>query len=105
MRKDRIRQLMDRQGLKVPALSEITGIPERTLWRLFQDGTGTTDDNVAAIAQALGCSSDYLLGLVDDPTPHFRIDNLSDRERQILAAIRRGDKLTAIHILSEPEKM
>ncbi len=105
MSKDRLQHMMQVRGLNVAALAEISGISERHVYHILSGKGGLSDDSLLRLSQALSCSVDYLLGLVDDPTPHFRIDNLSDRERQILAAIRRGDKLTAIHILSEPEKM
>jgi hypothetical protein len=41
------------------------------------------------LAVALGTSTDYLLGLTDDPRPVLAIDSLSEMERQLIAEFRR----------------
>lgn len=99
MRKDRLREIMGRRNLNVAALAELSGTAERTLWRLLEEDKGTTDETAARLARALETSLDYLLGLSDDPTPHMRLDNMSEEEKQVLAAMRRGDDKAAIRIL------
>jgi len=103
MRRDRLQDLMNRRGINPAALAELVGRSERNMWRILSTEGNTSDETVVAIAQALEVSADYLLGLSEDPSPHMRIDNLSEQERAILAAIRRGDKLKAINIISAAE--
>ncbi len=52
------------------------------------------------IARALNVSADYLLGISDDATPYLRIDNMSDDERAVVAAMRKGDDKTIMKILA-----
>jgi len=53
-----------------------------------------------ALAQVLNTSTDYLLGKTDDPTPDYRSEDLNPDERRVIAALRRGDRLAAIQIIS-----
>lgn len=101
MRIDRLQQIMKKRGHNSASLAEAIGRAERTIRRILAEDGNTSDDTVLLIAQALEVSSDYLLGLSDDPTPHMRVDNLNDEERAVLAAIRRGERMEAIKIIAE----
>lgn len=100
MRIERLRNVMENKGHTASSLAEVIGRSERTIRRIIAEDGNTSDDTVILIAQALDVSSDYLLGLSDDPTPRMRVDNLSENERAVLAALRRGEKLEAIKIIS-----
>jgi transcriptional regulator with XRE-family HTH domain len=100
MRKHRLREVMERSGHNPASLAELIGSSERNIWRLLNEDAHTSDETVMAIAMNLEVSTDYLLGLTDDPTPYVRIDNLSDTEKQVLAALRSGKKLKAIAIIA-----
>jgi hypothetical protein len=54
---------------------------------------------IKKIALALNVSSDYLLGLVDDPTPPTLSGTLNAKERAVLAAMRRDERLEAIRVI------
>lgn len=100
MRIDRLQQIMKEQGHNATSLAEMIGRADRTIRRILAEDGNTSDDTVVAIAQALGVSADFLLGLSDDPTPQMRVDNLTDDERAILKALRRGDDKEAIKIIA-----
>lgn len=100
MNKERLRQVMQKRGHNPESLSEIADVAERTIWRLLQEGKGTSDETAARLAVALGVSVDYLLGISDISTPGLRLDNLTDEEREILAALRRGEPLEAIRVIA-----
>lgn len=59
-------QLMLEVQRRLPAGEDFS---RSTLTRLENGERNPRALNVAALAQALGVSSDYLLGLTDDPTP------------------------------------
>ncbi len=42
-------------------------------------------DTIVALAAALGCTSDYLLGLTPDPAPHPRLPAPARRPRRLAA--------------------
>lgn len=90
---------MQRRGKNSTELADIIGISERNMRRIVAGGT-TSDDAVALLAKALDVSADYLLGISDDPSPHMRIDNMTDEERAVVAAMRRGDDKAAMKIIA-----
>jgi len=96
---------MQKRGHNPSSLAEMIGRSERNIWRLLNEDTNTSEETIAALAKALDVSSDYLLGLSDDPTPHMRIDNLTEKEMAILIALRQGEKLEAITIISSDKSV
>lgn len=99
MRKDRLKEMMIRRNHNAESLAELIGRSERNIWRILSGEGNTTDDTVVQIAQALEVSADYLLGLSDEPSPNIRLDNMTEDERAVVAAMRRGDDKAAIKIL------
>ena len=60
---ERMLELMRKQGLSYGRLSEKTGVPQSALFRYATGETGKMSfDRLAIIADALGCTSAYLLG-------------------------------------------
>jgi len=100
MRVDRLQQAMKKSGHNATSLAEMIGRTDRTIRRIISEDGNTSDETVVAIAQALEVSTDYLLGLSDDPTPQMRVDNLTDKERAVLQAMRRDEPMEAIKIIS-----
>lgn len=95
----RLKEIMHRRGKNSTELAEIIGISERNMRRIVAGGT-TSDESVAALAKALQVSADWLLGISDDPSPQMRIDNMSEDERAVVAAMRRGDDKAAMKIIA-----
>lgn len=100
MRIDRLQHIMKERGHNATSLAEAIGRADRTIRRILAEDGNTSDDTVVAIAQALEVSADYLLGLSDDPTPQMRLDNLTEDERAVLKAMRKGNDKEAIKIIA-----
>lgn len=100
MRIDRLQLVMKQKGHNASSLAEAIGRSDRTIRYILAKDGNTSDDTVVAIAQALDVSADYLLGLSDNPTPQLRVDNLTEDERAVLQALRRGDDKEAIKIIA-----
>lgn len=103
MNGNRLRDIRRDLGLSQESLADALGIGNRQIWRYENGETQPSGDMVAQIARVLGTSSDYLLGLVDDPSPRTLPGELSQRERAALSAWRRGDKLAAIKVIANDE--
>jgi len=100
MRKDRLQATRVKSGYTQEALAEILGIEKKQISR-WETGTVVPGgEKLAEIARALSVSADYLLGLSDDPTPQLKVDNLTDKERAVLQAMRRGEPMEAVKIIS-----
>lgn len=103
MRGARLRELREKAGYTQAELAEILKMGSKQIWRYENGETEPDGQTIVTIAQALNVSADYLLGLSDDPTPHLRIDNMTEDERRVVAAMRRGEKLEAIRVIANDE--
>jgi transcriptional regulator with XRE-family HTH domain len=65
----RIVETRERKGWKQKELATVAGIPVPTLNRIERGQQSLFAERVVTLAKALGVSADYLLGLIDDPTP------------------------------------
>ena len=86
---DRIKQLKSERKITNDQLSELTGIPLGTLSKIL---AGISDSpklvNIVAIAQALGCSLDYLISGNPENTNNY---TLTPREMDLIEDYRRLD--------------
>lgn len=69
-RHDRLEELMKKRGLNDGQLAYMAGMSKSMIFYLRSgERPNVSAVNAAKIAEALGCSVDYLLGLSDDPLP------------------------------------
>jgi transcriptional regulator with XRE-family HTH domain len=81
-------------------MATFTGVLQNSISRYESGKVQPNADVIIKIAKALDVSTDYLLGLTDDPTPIDRVgQGLTDTEQALLAAARRGDDIGAIKII------
>lgn len=101
MRGDRLRQLRESEKLTQADLSRQTGISEVQIWRYEKTDSSSEPraDIVLLLAQFFNVSTDYLLGNSDYPYTNAGND-LEGLESQVLAALRRGDKMAAIRVIA-----
>ena len=103
MRGDRLKSIREESKLTQDDLAEMLGIGTLQINRYENGKTEPSGDVVAKLARALHISSDYLLGLTDDPTPNSLSGGLSSKERAVLAALRRADSLRSIRVIVNNE--
>lgn len=101
---NRLKQRRTKLGHTQESVAEMLGTDARRIWAYESGKTKPNGEVIAELARYLDTSTDYLLGLTDDPTPHDDLNHLSDDEKALLAAIRRGDSLTAIRLIVTPSK-
>jgi len=66
----RVRDEMQRLGLKIPALATQIGVAYETLYKaLNEENRRVSAEMVARLAAVFGCSIEYLLGLTDEREP------------------------------------
>lgn len=80
-------------------LAYATKMTQSQISRYERGENDPTGESISILAEALGTSSDYLLGGTDDPSPKDKINSLTKLEREIIAALRRGDKSEAARII------
>jgi transcriptional regulator with XRE-family HTH domain len=65
----RIVEIREKKGWKQKELATVAGIPVPTLNRIERGQQSIFAERVVTLARTLNVSADYLLGLIDDPTP------------------------------------
>jgi transcriptional regulator with XRE-family HTH domain len=91
MRGHRLKSARERQGLSQEDLATRIGTNKNQILRYEKELNDPTSEVLRAMAQELDVSTDYLLGLVDEPTEHAQEKDLAPIERRLLSAFRRGD--------------
>lgn len=100
----RLKTNRERAGHTQESLAEQIMISPRNITRYENGESEPGADVLGRIASALNVSSDYLLGLTDDPTPTYRrFEGLSDLEQRIVTALRNGDYREAIKVIVNEE--
>jgi transcriptional regulator with XRE-family HTH domain len=99
MRGDRIRMLREDRGLSQDALAHALSVGIATIQRV-EYSKNTTTETIRLLAEFFLVSTDYLIGLTDNPQPGEPTD-LTEPERAIISAIRRDDARTTIKIIAE----
>lgn len=101
MRGDRLKTIRDLRRLSQQELADAVGVTNKQIWRYENMLNIPSADILLRIAQELQVSTDYLLGLADDPSGHFDEGDLSTNERKLLSAYRRGDLRGLMRIATE----
>ncbi len=66
--KDRVYQLRKRAGLSQKELGEVIGLTSKSISTIESGFRSTTIDKLVILAEYFHVSTDYLLGITDDPT-------------------------------------
>lgn len=66
--KNRVYQLRKEAGLTQQQLGEILGLTHKSISMLESGGRSTTIDKLVLLAEYFHVSTDYLVGITDDPT-------------------------------------
>ncbi len=89
-RVDRLRELREKRGWSQRELGRISGAGQTMVTKYERGENEPSGTAVRLLAEALGVSADYLLGMTDDPRPKIVDDaNMSEDERAVLEAFRR----------------
>lgn len=65
-------------------------VSHHQIWRWEQEKNDPSDDFIVRLARILGSSTDYLLGMTDDPKEVRQEEDLTPDERRLLDAYRTG---------------
>src|SRR5262245_7746629 len=95
-RGDRLRELRLKNFHTHEGTAKLLNINIRMVTRYENNEVAPSADVVIRMADVFNVSADYLLGRTDDPTPCAQTNDLTPAEQEVLAALRRGDRLAAI---------
>ena len=100
MRGDRLKEIRELRQLSQRELASLCGMGEKQIWRYENDESNPSSDHVAKIARELRVTTDYLLGVTDDPNANLTEDDLSPMERKLIAAVRNGSIVEALETIT-----
>lgn len=98
---ERLRALYESSGKTYEDISSETELPIKNIWRYLGGQGDPNTGAVAALARCFVVSTDYLLGLTDDPRPLAVASKLEPVESELLAAWRRNDVYSLLKIILE----
>jgi transcriptional regulator with XRE-family HTH domain len=99
LRSDRLRSLRLKEQYTFEQLAELLDLSIRQIARYEAGEADPSGDVVSRMADVFKVSTDYLLGRTDDPKPCYDSEGLTQRELDVLAALRRGEPLEAIRAI------
>ncbi|WP_320972258.1 helix-turn-helix transcriptional regulator [Enterocloster bolteae] len=85
-----LRDCMERKTLTGKDLSAISGLSEATVSRYLNSLRSPTSENLSSLSQALDVTTDFLLGLNNDPDSKRLLqcyDSASENDRRIIWAV------------------
>lgn len=104
MRGDRLKLIRELRGLSQDDLAQRAKMHKQQIYRYEKGESDPTSDTILRIAEALEVSTDYLLGLVSEPTGQYREYELSPMERRLIQAIRDGLIVEALESVASISK-
>lgn len=101
LRKERLRAAREQKGFSQRELARRCGFSEAQIRRYETGEFDPSSTYLKSIARQLEISTDYLLGIVDEPRGYFGTEELSDDERVVLETLRREGWLGIIRLGTE----
>jgi transcriptional regulator with XRE-family HTH domain len=100
MRTDRIKQVRESRSLSQQDLADRAGLSLKQIWRYENGESEATAGAITAIAKTLEVSTDYLLGLSNEPTGYLREQDLSSDEWLLIQAFRDGRTTDLLKVIT-----
>src|SRR5579859_960410 len=89
LRIDRLQEIREKQGISQRTLAKLCHLNYNQIYRYESGNSEPSISNLAVIADKLGVSADYLLGLTDEPHGLAPGADVNPLEREILNIFRR----------------
>jgi transcriptional regulator with XRE-family HTH domain len=97
---NRLKEAREALGMTQEDLADKIGVQPLQINRYEHEKNKPSSEIILKMAEALSVSTDYLVGLTDDPMPvEFAAKALNARERAALIAWRRGQVVQAIKVI------
>lgn len=101
-RGDRLRSLREGLGVSRERLAVDLGIGTSQIQRHEASENDASGEYTTRYAKYFNVSTDYLLGVTDDPSPHIE-GVLSPKEAGVISFMRRGERVEAIKAIVSDE--
>jgi transcriptional regulator with XRE-family HTH domain len=105
MRGDRLQELREKKDLSRDKLAKVLGIGSASIERYENGKQSPSADVLVSIARHFDVSSDYLLGLTDDPRSVLKDDNFNAVELRSISLLHAASPEDQTRILRVIEVM
>lgn len=100
-RGDRLREMRRKRQLTQDELADRLGFGQSQMNKYENGKSDPTPEVLVRLAKELAVTTDWLLGLVDDPEAFLQEQELTPAERKLLSAFRRGDFKELVRLAAE----
>lgn len=97
----RLRQVRERLGISQAELARRIGTGANQVPRYENGQAEPSPTQIKKLAHYLAVTSDYLLGLADQPSQPIATTDLAPHERQLVEALRQGQVRAVLHLLDQ----
>lgn len=97
----RLRARRDDLGLSQQRLAQLSGVSQTAISNYEVGDREMGSAALISLAKALECSTDYLVGLTDNPNTVRPLSGLTEFEQAVIEALRASDRLEAIRLIVE----
>lgn len=100
-RGDRLREMRRKRQLTQDELADRLGFGQSQMNKYENGKSDPTPEVLVRLAKELAVTTDWLLGLVEDPESFLKEQELTPSERKLLSAFRRGDFKELVMLAAE----
>lgn len=79
-KKNRLREIRKAKGMSGHRVAEMLGVTPGSYYRYERGEQALSEDILERLTKIFHVSTDYILGLSDDPGGHYRSDNVNIKE-------------------------
>lgn len=100
---ERLRRLREERGLSRERLTSQLSLGANQIQRYESGQNDPSGEILAKLATFFEVSTDYLLGLTDQPAPQTLSSSLTAKEVAAILAWRRGERIEAVRMIATDE--
>lgn len=100
-RGDRLREVREAQNLSQDDLSVRLGLGGAQMHRYETGKSDPSPEVMVRLAKELNVTTDYLLGLSDDPTTQIQEQDLTPAEARLISLLRRNDPIGSVQAVTD----
>lgn len=101
---NRIKKLRDSAGYSQEEFANLLDISKQQVYRWENGKSEPSGEALTRIAQVFSITSDYLLGLTDEPNAHYAVEDLTPMERRLIIAMRNGSIVESLETFTALSK-
>lgn len=97
---DRLRRARERINFSQEELAAALGTQQQAIQRWEKERVEPSSVTLKQMADVLRVTTDYLLGLSDEPSSHREFEELTPQMRKLVVLVERGLTIDAIEVLT-----